>query len=210
MMDTGTIIYIAIFAWIAVWVLDHVNQWIGPRRQMVDRPKDVHGMVMRRYKRAAALNRPRHLRRLSFRGDPHYPPQRIGRITGILMAPEITHIFFKPSWYSFTRWAVVPAAMHGALHGQELVIAANGLSPVGNHYEPVFPKQMSASQVREMRTLIDSYVRMIVMREENVELVEQQANAEFISINARVQPKTMIRREDYLPQSPARVGDDDE
>ena len=208
-IDTEFVLYAVVALWTTIWLLDKWNEWFGLKRKMVDRPVDVHQMIQRKYKRPAKWNKPPRLTRLSMQGDPHYPPRHYGRVVGVVLAPEVTHIFFRPRFLSLTRWAIIPTTMHGHLHGQELTVNANGLSPVGNYYEPVFPKHYTDVQIRTYRKMIDLYARYMVMREENVELVEQQANAEFIAVCAKSQPKQMIARNDYVQQGPPEGGNDE-
>ena len=204
-MDYEAIAYLIIIffagAMAARWIspiLQALGLWQA-RRGITEKSRDVHEMLFRRRAKAARLHmRGGSLRYLTCIGDRDQYPIRIGRIVGIIQGPYVTEVFYKPGRMRPTRWALVPCELHGSLLGRELVVRANGLQPVGNYYEPVYSRNMTSAEVQGYKELIDEYEALLVVREENVELLEQRVNAWYSAVNTRQANMRMVRRDDYL------------
>lgn len=204
-MDYEFIAYLIIIFFVGAMAA----RWVSPilqalgllqaRRGITEKSRDVHEMLFRRRAKAARLHmRGGSLRYLTCIGDRDQYPIRIGRIVGIIQGPYVTEVFYKPGRMRPTRWALVPCELHGSLLGRELVVRANGLQPVGNYYEPVYSRNMTSAEVQGYKELIDEYEALLVVREENVELLEQRVNAWYSAVNTRQANMRMVRRDDYL------------
>ena len=204
-METNEIIMLVILGALVMIVFEKLAPYFQ-NKQLTERPRDAHQMLFKKYKKAGQMNKPRALKRLSIQGDKHFPPVYIGRIVGLVQAPEVTQIFFRSRLGAMARWAIIPTFMHSHSHGQELVIYANGLSPVGNFYEPAYPKNFTTEQVRAARKLIDDYEFYMITREENIELTEQKVNAEFIAVSSKPGRRELITRDDVLPSRASTDG----
>lgn len=214
-MDYEIIAYLIIIFFIGAMAA----RWVSPilqalgllqaRRGITEKSRDVHEMLFRRRAKAARLNmRGSKLRTLKLIGDDDQHPINAGRIDGILAGEHDTEVFLKPKWYLPRRWVRIPRELHGSLLGRELVVHCNGLQPVGNYYEPIYCRDLSAAEVQQYKQLIDENMAMLVTREENVELLEQRVNSWYSAVNTRQENARMINRDDYLVRQ--RVPRDDQ
>ena len=190
---------------VAAPYLSKLMAYLSGRNNLIDRSRDAHQMLMRKYKLAGRMNLRRlPLTKLCCQGDRDHFPIYLGRLRGVILEPELTHVFFKQSKFGAVRWALIPSDMHGPVLGRELVVRANGVSPVGNFYEPVYPKNMPSSLVEQYRDLIDRYEDYMVKREEGIELNEQKVNSWYSAVNAKRPNTRFIMRQDALEQSQGR------
>jgi hypothetical protein len=205
-LSVGDIIVIAVVAVVLIFGMPYIIlfiRWIMGRQSMVEKQRDAHEMLFKKRAKAAKLHmRGGNLKKLMCLGDQDQYPIKIGRIVGIIQGPFVTEIFFKPRRLRPTRWALIPAELHGTILARELVLSCNGLQPVGNFYEPVWSRSMPEDRVRFMMTMIDDYEKYLVMREEGVELLEQKVNSWYTAINVRQVNQAIITREDYLRKTP--------
>lgn len=211
-MDYEFIAYLVVAAFVgamAMRMLSPILQALGlwqARRGITEKSRDVHEMLFRRRAKAARLHlRGGSLRILKCIGDQDQYPIAVGRIVGIIQGPFVTEVFFKPKRMRPTRWALIPCEVHGSVLGRELVVHANGLQPVGNYYEPVYSRNLSAEKVEEYHRLIDEYEALLVTREENVELLEQRVNSWYSAVNTRQVNTRFIGRDDHLIRQKAAI-----
>ena len=195
-----TLVYVIIGVLIFINVFSIILSLMGRRESLEEKPKSLMERLYKVRKKAAKVNRIRNIKKIICIGDKHHPTLNYARYVGSISDVRMVEVFFKPKFFSKTRWALVIPSLIRHSFGRNWRVKCRGFKPYGMWWIPIIGLENKEKEEIYYHR-IDKYITN-VLRKELISLLQEQDVVSTIK-SANVDPifMKMLIREDYLKET---------